>query len=248
MRIAVVADIHGNVRALRAVMDDLKEVAPDTVVNLGDCVSGPLEAADTADLLISLAWQTIRGNHDRQLLDRPAERMGPSDQAALGELKNHHKAWLANLEPSATIEDILMCHGAPDDDLTYLLEFVEPDGRVRIATRAEIAQRLRGASAPVVLCGHSHVPRLVALDDGRVVVNPGSVGLPAYTDTEPVKHSMETGAPHARYALLERRKAGERWHVSFRAVVYDWKAAAARAAEKGREDWARWIRTGYAGA
>ena len=40
MRIAVVADIHGNVRALRAVMDDLKQVAPDTVVNLGDCVSG----------------------------------------------------------------------------------------------------------------------------------------------------------------------------------------------------------------
>jgi predicted phosphodiesterase len=42
MRIAVVADIHGNVRALRAVMDDIKQLAPDTVVNLGDCVSGPL--------------------------------------------------------------------------------------------------------------------------------------------------------------------------------------------------------------
>ena len=40
-----------------------------------------------------------------------------------------------------------------------------------------------------------------------MVVNPGSVGLPAYTDTEPVKHSMEMGAPHARYAVLDRRKA-----------------------------------------
>jgi putative phosphoesterase len=247
MRIAVVADIHGNVHALRAVMDDLKEVAPDAIVNLGDCVSGPLDAADTADVLISLAWQTIRGNHDRQLLDRPAEQMGRSDQAALAELKNHHKAWLANLEPTATVEDILLCHGAPDNDLVYLLETVEPDGRVRIATRPEIAQRLRGASAPVVLCGHSHVPRLVALDDGRVVVNPGSVGLPAYTDdTPPAKHSMESGAPHARYAVLERRKAGERWRVLFRAVEYDWNAAAARAAEKGRQDWAHAIRTGYA--
>lgn len=245
MRIAVVADIHGNIRALRAVMEDLKEVAPDTVVNLGDCLSGPLEAADTADVLISLAWQTVRGNHDRQLLDRPADQMGKSDQAALSELKNHHKAWLANLEPSATVEDILLCHGAPDDDLTYLLEFVEPDGRVRIATRAEIGQRLRGASAPVVLCAHSHVPRLVALDGDRVVVNPGSVGLPAYTDAGP-EHCMQNGAPHARYAVLERRKAGERWRVLFRAVEYDWNAAAARAAEKGREDWARWIRTGYA--
>jgi putative phosphoesterase len=245
MRIAVVADIHGNVRALRAVMDDLKEVAPDTIVNLGDCVSGPLEAADTADVLISLAWQTIRGNHDRQLLDRPADQMGRSDQAALGELKNHHKAWLANLEPSAIVEDILLCHGAPDDDLTYLLEYVEPDGRVRLATKPEILKRLRGGNAPVVLCAHSHVPRLVALDDGRVVINPGSVGLPAYTDSDPT-HSMETGAPHARYAVIERRKASERWRVSFRAVEYDWDAAAARAAERGREDWARWIRTGYA--
>ena len=62
MRLAVLADIHGNVRALRAVMDDLKDVAPDSVINLGDCVSGPLEAAETTDLLISLAWTTVRGN------------------------------------------------------------------------------------------------------------------------------------------------------------------------------------------
>jgi predicted phosphodiesterase len=74
MRIAVVADIHGNVRALRAVMDDLKQVAPDSVVNLGDCASGPLEAAETIDVLMSLAWTTVRGNHDRQLLDRPVRK------------------------------------------------------------------------------------------------------------------------------------------------------------------------------
>lgn len=246
MRIAVLADIHGNVRALRAVMEDLKEVAPDTVVNLGDCLSGPLEAAETADVLISLAWQTIRGNHDRQLLDGPADKMGQSDQAALSELKNHHKAWLANLEPTATVEDVLLCHGTPDNDLVYLTETVAPDGRVRVATRGEASQRLRGANAPVVMCAHSHVPRLIGLDDARVVVNPGSVGLPAYTDAEP-EHSMENGAPHARYAVLERRKVGEPWKVSFRVVAYDWDAAAARAAEKGREDWARWIRTGYAG-
>ncbi len=109
MRIAVVADIHGNVRALRAVMDDLKDVAADRVINLGDCVSGPLEAAETADLLISLAWTTVRGNHDRQLLDRPADQMGQSDQAALAELKNHHKGWLSSLEESVEFEGLLFC-------------------------------------------------------------------------------------------------------------------------------------------
>jgi putative phosphoesterase len=245
MRIAVLADIHGNVRALRAVMDDLKQVAPDRVLNLGDTVSGPLEAAETADVLISLAWTTIRGNHDRQLLDRPVDQMGQSDQAAAAELKNHHSAWLSSLEATTEVDDLLLCHGTPDSDGTYLLETVEPDGRVRIATPAEVARRLDGTSAKVVLCGHSHMARIVALDDGRVIVNPGSIGLPAYTDTAPVRHSMQMGAPFARYAVLERKKASEPWQVSFRVVAYDWNAAAARAAAKGREDWAHCLRTGF---
>jgi putative phosphoesterase len=247
MRVAVLADIHGNVRALRAVMEDLREVAPDRVLNLGDTVSGPLEAAETADVLISLAWTTIRGNHDRQLLDRPAEQMGASDRAAFGELKNHHTGWLSTLEATAEVEDLFLCHGTPDSDSTYLLETVEPDGKVRIATPAEVTRRLDGTSAHIVLCGHTHVPRIVALDDGRLIVNPGSVGLPAYTDDTPVPHANQMGAPHARYAVLDRRKVGDPWQVSFRAVAYDWNAASKRAADKGREDWARWIRTGYAG-
>ena len=248
MRIAVLADIHGNVRALRAVMEDLKQVAADRVLNLGDTVSGPLAAAETADVLISLAWITIRGNHDRQLLDRPAEQMGLSDKAAFAELKNHHTAWLSTLEATAEVEDLFLCHGTPDSDNTYLLETVEPDGKVRIATPAEVKRRLDGTSARIVLCGHTHVPRIVALDDGRLIVNPGSVGLPAYTDDTPVPHANQMGAPHARYAVLERRKAADPWQISFRVVAYDWGAAGKRAADKGREDWARWIRTGYASA
>ena len=246
MRIAVVADIHGNVRALRAVMDDLKQVAPDSVVNLGDCASGPLEAAETVDVLMSLAWTTIRGNHDRQLLDRPKEQMGKSDAAAFGELKNHHHAWLSTLEETATIENIFLCHGTPNSDQTYLLETVQQDGNVRLATQAELSRRLGSEHAPIILCGHTHVPRLVALSDGRTVINPGSVGLQAYSDLEPFNHATEVGAPHARYAVLERAKTADPWRVSFRVVAYDWSGAAERAAAKGREDWARWLRTGYA--
>jgi predicted phosphodiesterase len=248
MRVAVIADIHGNVRALRAVMDDIKSVSPDMVVNLGDCVSGPMEAAETCDLLISLAWTTVRGNHDRQLIEQPADQMGSSDKAANAELRNHHNGWLSALEPTAEVEGLFLCHGTPDNDSKYLLETVEPDGRVRLATHAEITRRLDGTSNKVVLCGHSHQARVVALDDGRLVINPGSVGLPAYVDKEPVRHGMEMGAPHARYAVLERRKSGEPWQVSFRVVEYDWNAAADRAAAKGREDWAHWVRTGYTGA
>ena len=246
MRIAVVADIHGNVRALRAVMDDIKQVAPDTVVNLGDCVSGPLEAAETADVLMSLAWTTIRGNHDRWLLEKTPGEMGRSDAAAFAELKNHHHAWLSTLEETATIENIFLCHGTPGSDTTYLLETVQQDGDVRLATQAEVARRLGSEHAPIVLCGHTHVPRVVRLTDGRTVINPGSVGLQAFSDAEPVNHAIEVGAPYARYAVLERAKAADPWRVSFRVVAYDWDGAAARAKEKGREDWAQWLRTGFA--
>ena len=147
MRIAVVADIHGNVRALRAVMDDLREVAADRVINLGDTVSGPLEAAETADVLISLAWTTVRGNHDRQLLDRPEEKMGVSDKAAFAELKSHHKAWLNSFEQTVEFEGLIFCHGTPDSDDTYLTETVDADGRMRIATRSEVTRRLAGVQA-----------------------------------------------------------------------------------------------------
>jgi len=246
MRIAVVSDIHGNVRALRAVMEDIKQLAPDAVVNLGDTVSGPLEAAETADVLMSLAWTTIRGNHDRWLLEKTPDTMGRSDGAAFAELRNHHHAWLSTLEESATIEDIFLCHGTPSSDTTYMLDSVEEDGGVRLATQAEVSRRLGSEHAPVILCGHTHVPRIVRLGDGRTVINPGSVGLQAFSDLEPFNHSTETGAPHARYAVLERAKAADAWQASFRIVAYDWDGAAARAAEKGREDWAEWLRTGFA--
>jgi putative phosphoesterase len=246
MRIAVVADIHGNVRALRAVMDDIKQVAPDTVVNLGDCVSGPLEAAETADVLMSLAWTTIRGNHDRWLLEKPRDEMGRSDAAAFAELKNHHHAWLSTLEETATIENIFLCHGTPGSDTTYLMETVQQDGDVRLATQAEVGRRLGSEHTPIILCGHTHVPRIVRLTDGRTAINPGSVGLQAFSDGEPVNHAMEVGAPHARYAVLERAKSADPWRVSFRVVAYEWDGAAARAKEKSREDWAQWLRTGYA--
>jgi len=248
MRVAVVADIHGNVRALRVVMYDIKQVSPDAVVNLGDCVSGPLEAAETADVLMSLAWTTIRGNHDRWLLEKAPSEMGRSDAAAFAELKNHHHAWLSTLDDTATLEDIFLCHGTPGSDTTYLLETVEQTGHVRLGTQAEVIRRLGSEHAPVILCGHTHVPRFVRLTDGRAVINPGSVGLQAFSDLEPFNHATETGAPHARYAVLERAKAADPWQVSFRVVAYDWDGAAKRAAEKGREDWARWLRTGFAKA
>lgn len=76
MRFAAIADVHGNHLALEAVLADIKAQGIDTVVNLGDCFSGPLEAGLTADLLIPLNALTVRGNHDRALIDGPSRRWG----------------------------------------------------------------------------------------------------------------------------------------------------------------------------
>jgi hypothetical protein len=77
------------------------------------------------------------------------------------------------------------------------------------------------------------------------MVNPGSVGCPAYADPTPPAHVSETGSPHARYALLTR-EAG-RWRADLVAIEYDWDRASARASENGRPDWARAVATGYVG-
>ncbi len=76
-------------------------------------------------------------------------------------------------------------------------------------------------------------------------MNPGSVGLPAYEDDEPHPHTMETGIPHARYALISGGADG--WVVEDVAVPYDWDAAVEAAFENERPDWAAWLATGRAG-
>ncbi|MDE2619426.1 MAG: metallophosphoesterase family protein, partial [Sphingomonadales bacterium] len=175
MRIAVLSDIHGNLAALEAVLADIAHHAPDLVVNLGDIVSGPLQPAETADRLIALDLPTIRGNHERQLLEQPLAAMGESDAFTRPLLTDYHRQWLAGLPVRLDLTpEVHACHGTPASDLEYFLETVTPDG-ARTATAAEVVARAAPISAPVVLCGHTHMPRAVRLASGQLVVNPGSV-------------------------------------------------------------------------
>lgn len=243
MRIAAISDIHGNLTALDAVLADAAAFAPDVVVNLGDLLSGGLWPRETADRLRALDLPTVRGNHERQVLELPPERMGGSDRRAHESLLPEHRAWLASLPVTLELPGgVLAFHGTPTDDLTYLLDTVEPGG-AREATVAEVVERLgEDARRPLLLCGHTHLARSLRLPAGGLVVNPGSVGWPAYDDDAPHPHVMEAGTPHARYALVE--ESGGRWDVTFRAVEYDWEHAARAAESHGRPDVARALRTG----
>jgi len=242
-RIAALSDIHGNILALEKVAKDLGQRDVDLVVNLGDHLSGPLWPKETSIFLKQQKWLQIRGNHDRQLINQDPNEHGLSDQHAYQALNDDDLGWLGTLPACAEIGDnISVCHGSPADDLAYLLETIE-NGRTRLATHDEILKRLTGNKSYIVLCGHSHIPRVMETKAGQLIVNPGSVGLPAYDDIRPEPHVVETGSPHARYAVLEQ--IGERWAVELIAIPYDHSRAAARALENNRKDWAIGLQTGY---
>ncbi|MDX0479078.1 metallophosphoesterase [Sinorhizobium medicae] len=244
MRIAVSSDIHGNDLALEAVLADVDAQGIDEIVNLGDHVSGPLNAARTAEILIGRNTAAIRGNHDRYLLTIDPSRMGLSDRATHGELDRRHLDWLAALPDTLVHRDVLfLCHGTPASDEAYWMETLTEDGVVHIAQRAAIERMAEDILYPVILCGHTHVPRALRLSDGRLLVNPRSVGCPAYADDQPVAHKVEAGSPHARYAVVERTSGD--WNVTFRCVAYDHMAASLLAAERNRPEWARALATGF---
>lgn len=220
-------------------------------MQLVDALSGPLWPAETADRLMVLGWPAIAGNHERQVLTLPRERMGASDAHAAQRLGELHRGWLRELPATRWLTpEVFCCHGTPASDLVYFLETVTPDlgqhghGGIRPADVQELAERLGDLRAPVVLCGHSHVPRVVAVE-GCLVVNPGSVGLPAYDDDHPWPHRVETGSPHARWAVIAPGPHG--WRVALRATPYDHEQAALQAERHGRVDWADALRTGRVG-
>jgi predicted phosphodiesterase len=242
MRIAVIADVHGNLIALEAVLAHLRDVAPDLVVNLGDLVSGPFDPRGSAEAQMALACPTVAGNHEREVLDGGT---GAFDAFARPLLSTSHLDWLQDLPSTLSLVggEVFACHGSPSGgDLEYLLEDIST-GQARLDAADAIEQRLNGiGQAKVVLCGHTHMPRMASIG-GILVVNSGSVGLPGYRDTNPVPHVMQVGVPHARYAVITRGNGG--WAAELRAVPYDYEAAARQAKRHGWLRTAHVVRTGW---
>jgi len=242
--IAVLADIHGNSLALKAVLEDIKRRDITHTVNLGDTFYGPLDPAGTWDILQKLSLPTILGNQDRILLEGgPDWDKLPAFQAAKTALGDTGMAWLKELPATKLLEDILLCHGTPKDDMKYLLEDITT-GLPSIRDCAEIEKDIlpEADSCTLILAGHSHHPGQINCDN-RTLVNPGSVGLPAYDDDTP-PHVMASGSPHAKYAIVERTFSG--WETHFISVEYDWQTAADMARNNAREDWAKWLLSGMA--
>ena len=239
MRIAVVSDIHGNLPALLAVVADFtRRGGIDQVINLGDSLSGPLLPRETAEYLMAQPdWVHLAGNHERQVLTLNAHS-NPSDTYAHAQLSAAELSWIASLPHSRPWgEDVWLCHGTPDSDITYFLQTLD-----RAATASEVAARLGTVTTPLVLCGHTHVPRSVR-SGSSLILNPGSVGHPAFASNYPVAHAVESGSPDARYAIAERRNGV--WSASLISVPYPHHTMVQLAQLHNRPDWECALRTGY---
>lgn len=284
MKVALLSDIHGNLWALDAVLAHAAQQGVTVFWNLGDILSGPLDAAGTADRLIALDLLTIAGNHERQLLACASGPGLPSDEHAFRTTTAAHREWLRRLPATARPRpDVLLCHGTPHSDVEPLLETHERGRGLRMATREESKRRLwrtepgesasaltiatltsprtltttemsdahdASASPRLVVCGHTHLPRATQVAPDCLVVNPGSVGLPAYDYVEDGEtHYVDNGAPHASYAIVEEIEVlgtASRWQASFHRIPYDWESAARMAARNLRPEWAFALRTGFA--
>jgi len=244
--IAVLSDIHGNSWALDAVLDHARRQGATRLLTLGDCAYGPLDPRGVVERLMDpgLPGLHVTGNQDRILWETP-EGEGPwtSLDFTRSQLDERHLRWLQGL-PSETVDgDLLLCHGSPGNDSEYLLSAVNETGlHLRLLT--DVLRKLEGVNQGAVLCGHSHLPACVRTPNGRLVVNPGSVGLQAFSEDKPWPHLVENRSPHARYALMQAGPRG--WDVSLVAVSYDWETAARVAEEHHRPDWARVLRSGWA--
>ena len=243
MRLALVSDIHGNLAALEAVAEDIRRRGADQIVCLGDNVSGPLLPKETAQYLMCAGWTVLAGNHERQVLAVDSHGGGASDRYAYSQLTAPEIEWMRSLKPHAHLTPtIFLCHGTPRSDCEHFLESPH-GGSLVVASSADIADRLGPIRSELVACGHSHVPRSVRMPTGQLLVNPGSVGLQAYTDDHPEFYAMERGTPDAHYAIVEKVSTG--WVSAHYAVQYDHVSMAMLAKTRNCPDWESALLRGY---
>jgi putative phosphoesterase len=173
MRFATLYDIHGNLRALDAVLREIPDDA--TIVIGGDICAGGTHTSETLERLRALGERALwlRGNADRELT--PGEKgLAPAEviEETRAALTDEQIAFLYTLPPTVQIGDMLFCHATPRNDLDIFTERT-PEERV--------APLFAEVDASVVVCGHTHTQfeRTIA---AKRVINSGSVGVP-YEDS-----------------------------------------------------------------
>ncbi|MDH5771515.1 MAG: metallophosphatase family protein [Rhodospirillaceae bacterium] len=179
MRVALLADIHGNADALIAVLDAVRKAGAGRILVAGDLVNYYYDAKRMFDMLDEWDWLSVRGNHDEMLeqwrrgegIDMISAKYGTALDLTLRELSAERIDMLANMPALLDLNidgrRVCVCHGTPwDRD-----EYVYPD------TDDAVKLRFADDDFDLVVYGHTHYP--AAWRAGKtLVVNPGSTGQP----------------------------------------------------------------------
>jgi putative phosphoesterase len=233
---AIISDIHGNAGALTAVLIDIKSRNINTIINLGDHFFGALQPEKVAEILRDNPMTCIYGNTDREIWEN-TDKDGM--KRVLADLSDESKLWLKTLPKTTTVDDLIFaCHGTPENDNEYLLEKITQHG-VFVYNDEELVEKTKHIKERVILCGHSHVNRVVYLSNNKIIINPGSVGLPAYLGNAEYRFAMESMTPHAKYAIISADD--DRINIEQINCTYDWNEAAKMARENGNENWANFL-------
>lgn len=204
MRVATLYDVHGNFRALEAV---LREIPSDaTIVVGGDVCAGGARPSETLERLRRLGERVrwLRGNADRELT--PGEKgLAPAEviEETRAALTDEQIAFLYRLPHTVQIGEMLFCHATPRNDVDIFTERTPKE---------RIADFFANVDANVVVCGHTHTQfeRTIA---GKRVINSGSVGMP-YEDAPGAYWTLDLQHRHTEYAGAKLPKTGREEAIS----------------------------------
>lgn len=183
MKIAVISDIHANLIALKAVLEDIKSENCEQIICLGDSVLAGPQPKETLDFVKSQNWTIIQGNTDKMISDYNSEIqamldekfpvMGNAIKDDMTFLTKEDFEYLKNLPPQLTLEiegvKVLLVHGSPRANN----EDIAPNMPLK-----KIEEIISSTDADLILCGHTHIPCGYQTNSKQTVVNVGSVGRP----------------------------------------------------------------------
>jgi putative phosphoesterase len=182
MRVAAMYDIHGNLPALEAVLQDIHQAKVNHIVVGGDVLPGPMPRETLACLLdLNTPVRFIQGNGEAAVLAQMAgtdtgtmpEQARQAVQWVAQQLHREHEPLLASWPKTLRVEirglgEVLFCHATPRSD-TEVFTRLTPEDRLLAV--------FEGLNVPVVVCGHTHM-QFDRTIGGIRVVNAGSVGMP----------------------------------------------------------------------
>ena len=182
MRVAAIYDIHGNLPALEAVLQEIRQAEVDQIVVGGDVLPGPMPCETLARLEnLDIPVQFIQGNGEAAVLaqmagkdtDAVPEQAREAVRWVAQQLDSEHERFLDSWPKTLRVDvpglgEVLFCHATPRNNTEIFTRFT-PEGR--------LLPIFEGLNVPVVICGHTHM-QFDRTIGGTRVVNAGSVGMP----------------------------------------------------------------------